>query len=714
MKKILILLLLTAIQNYSQIRLERITPYFNPSKTAHGIKFFTEQKGVIFGAGGMAYLTSDGGLNWQDISVPTNSYISDLYLVNNSTIFAIANYYPDQRQLFKTTDGGLNWKEYLFPHNYRIANISFLNNNIGFAVGEFASLFKTTNGGESWNLLKYDSSSSKTNTKVQFIDELHGWIREESDILKTTDGGETWEVIYSNSHLFEWAFINKDIGYNSGYYGLKKTTDGGVTWELVNMHSTSLKRLIVFDENTIIAVNFGYDYYDIGNVVKSTNGGVSFSKIYEHEIFKLYGLSFLTPDKGFVLVNPNCIIKTTDGEHFEELNGFRSASISSPADNIVILSERNYLLKSYDKGLSWRKITTNVEQEISYIFFIDSLIGFLSAKNNPNDIHSKLFRTTDGGYSWSPVLPEDFINITRIQFVNNQIGWIHSNYYRSATNEKFSALYKTTNRGIEWELIKYSPGKHDEEYFFLNENIGWYKSKPDGFFKSLDGGISWIKVSNKLPGNFTFFSEDEGIYIDSKLYKSFDGGLDWTSTPAYYSMGDYYSDYKILDMNTALISAVEHNTGAFPLPHSVILEWTTDGGNTLNKSYLKKTGGAQFSFIDNNNGWFLTGREIYKISVESTTDVKHLIIPSEYALSQNYPNPFNPSTKLKYSLPVSGPAKIIVYDLLGKELTTLINNHLEAGEYEIEWNAASHPSGIYFYKLQTNDITITRKMLLLK
>jgi D-alanyl-D-alanine carboxypeptidase len=89
-------------------------------------------------------------------------------------------------------------------------------------------------------------------------------------------------------------------------------------------------------------------------------------------------------------------------------------------------------------------------------------------------------------------------------------------------------------------------------------------------------------------------------------------------------------------------------------------------------------------------------------------------LPAEYSLSQNYPNPFNPSTKIKYSLPISGLAKIAIYDLLGTEIATLINKQLDAGDYEIEWNAETLPSGIYFYKLQTNDITITRKMLLLK
>ena len=88
--------------------------------------------------------------------------------------------------------------------------------------------------------------------------------------------------------------------------------------------------------------------------------------------------------------------------------------------------------------------------------------------------------------------------------------------------------------------------------------------------------------------------------------------------------------------------------------------------------------------------------------------------PNKFSLDQNYPNPFNPSTKISWQLPVSGVVIIKVYDVLGKEIATIINEDLPAGKYELEYNASNLPSGIYFYSLSSNDYTESKKMILLK
>ena len=89
-------------------------------------------------------------------------------------------------------------------------------------------------------------------------------------------------------------------------------------------------------------------------------------------------------------------------------------------------------------------------------------------------------------------------------------------------------------------------------------------------------------------------------------------------------------------------------------------------------------------------------------------------LPTEYALKQNYPNPFNPTTSIKYSIPNRSKVIIKVYDVLGKEIKTLLNEEKSAGSYEINWNAADFPSGVYFYQLIAGDFISTKKMVLLK
>jgi hypothetical protein len=89
-------------------------------------------------------------------------------------------------------------------------------------------------------------------------------------------------------------------------------------------------------------------------------------------------------------------------------------------------------------------------------------------------------------------------------------------------------------------------------------------------------------------------------------------------------------------------------------------------------------------------------------------------VPTEFLLSQNYPNPFNPSTTIKYSVPKASQVVIKVFDILGNEIETLINEEKPAGTYEVSWYAANLPSGVYFYRLQAGSFVETKKMLLLK
>ena len=98
------------------------------------------------------------------------------------------------------------------------------------------------------------------------------------------------------------------------------------------------------------------------------------------------------------------------------------------------------------------------------------------------------------------------------------------------------------------------------------------------------------------------------------------------------------------------------------------------------------------------------------------TDIKNALeeLPKEFSLLQNYPNPFNPKTLIKYQLPKSGIVKLKVYDLLGREIETLIDQFMNAGEYVVEFNGSNLSSGVYLYQMIYGDQTITKKLILIK
>ena len=101
---------------------------------------------------------------------------------------------------------------------------------------------------------------------------------------------------------------------------------------------------------------------------------------------------------------------------------------------------------------------------------------------------------------------------------------------------------------------------------------------------------------------------------------------------------------------------------------------------------------------------------------EITTGVEQInnSVPAKYTLSQNYPNPFNPTTNIKYSIPQSGFVTLKVYNMLGQEVATLVNQQQKVGEYNVDFDASNLASGVYMYRIQAGNVTLTKKMLLLK
>ena len=116
-----------------------------------------------------------------------------------------------------------------------------------------------------------------------------------------------------------------------------------------------------------------------------------------------------------------------------------------------------------------------------------------------------------------------------------------------------------------------------------------------------------------------------------------------------------------------------------------------------------------------------TSFSIYEVTSSSITEILNIVsvdneitFPAEYILLQNYPNPFNPATTIRYQLPERSFVSIKVFDILGKEVATLVNEEKPVGSYEVQFKGNSLTSGIYFYQLKAGDYSETKKMIFLK
>jgi Secretion system C-terminal sorting domain len=142
---------------------------------------------------------------------------------------------------------------------------------------------------------------------------------------------------------------------------------------------------------------------------------------------------------------------------------------------------------------------------------------------------------------------------------------------------------------------------------------------------------------------------------------------------------------------------------------------TTSFTNT--NIHIKLTGIGFYDFLHGQTGIPPNGREIHPIlSFSLVTGINSGTneIPSAFKLNQNFPNPFNPSTNIKFELPKNSIVKLTVFDILGKELTTLVNERLNAGAYSVDWDGTKYPSGVYFCRIETEGFTDTKRMLMIK
>lgn len=157
-----------------------------------------------------------------------------------------------------------------------------------------------------------------------------------------------------------------------------------------------------------------------------------------------------------------------------------------------------------------------------------------------------------------------------------------------------------------------------------------------------------------------------------------------------------------LIMETTINFQVGSTSGTFPIGYA----------STKNTSDMLLINQEDF---DNDAAWTDTSmNHMVTITGSSAVDEQIPGIPNEYNLSQNYPNPFNPATSFTYSLKQSGDVKIGVYDISGKEVKSLVDGFRSAGNYVVNFNAGDMASGIYYYRITTNDFVQTNKMVLLK
>lgn len=243
-------------------------------------------------------------------------------------------------------------------------------------------------------------------------------------------------------------------------------------------------------------------------------------------------------------------------------------------------------------------------------------------------------------------------------------------------------------------------------------NFYCLSGKGDSLFFMYSFTNDWMYTVNKMPSVDGNYSVELLAGTKNGKVVCFSGGT--VAVPVELSsFSGYASDGKVF---LSWSTATETNNQGFEVERKSDESWETigfvpgSGTTTQLRSY---------TYVDEN---ILPGKFSYRlkqIDFNGQTEYSDIIeidviTPSEYSLKQNYPNPFNPSTTISYSIKEKGFVTLKIFDILGNEVKTLVDAAQEAGNYQLEFNAASLASGIYFYTLTAGDFVSTRKMILLK
>ncbi|MEJ2104059.1 MAG: YCF48-related protein [Ignavibacteriaceae bacterium] len=234
--------------------------------------------------------------------------------------------------------------------------------------------------------------------------------------------------------------------------------------------------------------------------------------------------------------------------------------------------------------------------------------------------------------------------------------------------------------------------------------------------KTTDGGNNWITQMSGSEYQFEdvhFVNPDTGWVVGEDLsvqhyaviFKTVDGGATWNIQT--FGSDDSFSGVQFVNDNTGWVVGGNNNA-------AIILHTTNGGDNWIPEAANTTNLLSAVYFVDENKGWAV-GFDGTIIHMDNTVPVGHeQSIPFGFSLKQNYPNPFNPTTTIQYSIPESGNVKLKVFNSIGEEVATLINDYNEAGIHKVKFDASDLSSGIYYYKIQSNNFSRVKKMILLR
>ncbi len=404
---------------------------------------------------------------------------------------------------------------------------------------------------------------------------------------------------------------------------------------------------------------------------------------------------------------------------------------------------------------NWIQLSTPTKKNLKTLAVADSLHLFAAGDSGT------IIRSSNGGIDWQILSFPSSLPIIDIYFSSFTKGWVVT---RNVSSMPFgSMVYITSDAGNSWQ----ESSRFLEDIFittitFIDTNYGWCGSAEGGLLKTYDGGVNWDAVDDSVVTGLPIYSLQfisgqrgygSGGHIDfaGGIFSSNDSGNTWKlqlvgpepiqNLHIFDSLniigvgGDYEFGTGVVITTDGGVNWIYKSLSFFGIAVAVNFRNRFDGWATLGfgQSFMRTTdAGKRWNLIPTPNNISIYDiaftAEKYGYAVgDSGSVLKYVhnpvsvednnIFVSEFKLFQNYPNPFNPSTVISYQFSASSNVTLKIYDILGNEVATLIDNEWkEAGFYNFQLiiNNYQLTTGVYFYRLQAGEFTATKKFVLMK
>lgn len=708
----------------------------------------------IAAAQGGVWKTTDGGVNWTVLTdnLPTLACGDVVVDQQNPNVLYLGtgelNYSSDSQYgngIYKSTDAGATW--------FQVATVSQVGNRCSYMaidpfnsnivyMGGSSGIYKSTNAGINWTNMAGGTNVNcviinPTNSQIIYI--TNGGTNA-GQIFKSTDGGTTWTTLAgglpTTMGRIQLAMaksnvntIYASIAASSGgaLLGLYRTTDAGTTWTLQASTPNYLSSQGWYD-NAVIVKPSNENHVIVGGLdcYASTTGGTS-------------------------LVQKAAWASSTPGNfchadiHRLEYNG-----------TVLYCCSDGGVYKSTNDGNNW----TDLNQKLSTLQYQSAdydptnLLSFQGGTQDNNKM-----TTTNGGNNWIQRTTGDggytIVDPVNTNYVYGQ--YVNGSIQRSNNSGvSFSSITPSgSTGGLFYNPYEMAPGDHNTIVFgradiwkttnaqTATSSSGWTQIATTTI---VGGSVSAIGISA---------TNINKIYIgtsNGRILVTTDNGANWSVQTGY----PYVSDFIVDNTNDNICYATLGGTGTTHVLKTTNsgLNWTSITGNLPNiaaNSIVMRTLSPRMLFVGTDFGVFQStndganwisfssglpmvevydmkykqtigmilvathGRGCWTFDLNSTLGIDPFgEIPAQYKLSQNYPNPFNPVTNIAFDIPKYNSVKLEIYDMSGKKIEELVNQNLNAGHYQVQWDASKYSSGAYVSKLTTPDYSATSKMMMIK